>query len=67
MANGTMKWFEAHKSFGTIAVDKGGQDVLVHYSPPEMGGCKGLKESQHAVFEVGEAAKGPQADAVKLA
>jgi CspA family cold shock protein len=67
MANGTVKWFNAEKGYGFITVDDGGQDVFVHYSAIDMAGYKVLEEGQQVVFEVGTGAKGPQAEAVKLA
>ena len=63
MAQGTVKWFNAEKGFGFIAVD-GGQDVFVHYSAIQMDGYKSLEEGQRVNFEVVQGAKGPQADAV---
>ena len=66
MAQGTVKWFNAEKGFGFIAVD-GGQDVFVHYSAIQMDGYKSLDEGQRVNFEVVQGEKGPQADAVRVA
>lgn len=66
MAQGTVKWFNAEKGYGFITVDDG-QDVFVHYSAIDMSGYKSLEEGQAVVFEVGTGAKGPQAEAVRLA
>jgi CspA family cold shock protein len=66
VAQGTVKWFNAEKGFGFIAVD-GGQDVFVHYSAIQMDGYKSLDEGQRVEFEVVQGEKGPQADAVRSA
>jgi CspA family cold shock protein len=66
VAQGTVKWFNAEKGFGFIAVD-GGQDVFVHYSAILMDGYKSLEEGQRVNFEVVQGAKGPQADSVTAA
>ena len=66
VAQGTVKWFNAEKGFGFIAVD-GGQDVFVHYSAIQMDGYKSLDEGQRVTFEVVQGEKGPQADAVRTA
>ena len=66
VAQGTVKWFNAEKGFGFIAVD-GGQDVFVHYSAIQMDGYKTLEEGQRVTFEVVQGEKGPQADAVRNA
>ena len=66
VAQGTVKWFNAEKGFGFIAVD-GGQDVFVHYSAIQMDGYKSLDEGQRVEFEVVQGSKGPQADAVRSA
>jgi cold shock protein len=66
VAQGTVKWFNAEKGFGFIAVD-GGQDVFVHYSAIQMDGYKSLDEGQRVTFEVVQGEKGPQADAVRAA
>src|ERR1700754_5069224 len=66
MAQGTVKWFNAEKGYGFIAVD-GGADVFVHYSAIQMDGYRTLEEGQRVEFEISQGQKGPQADMVKLA
>ena len=51
MAQGTVKWFNAEKGFGFIAVD-GGPDVFVHYSAIQMDGFRALAEGDRVEFEV---------------
>ena len=65
MAQGTVKWFNAEKGFGFIAVD-GGQDVFVHYSAIDMPGYKSLEENSRVEFEISQGQKGPQADGVRV-
>ncbi|MDQ1484696.1 MAG: cold shock protein [Actinomycetota bacterium] len=64
MVQGTVKWFNAEKGFGFIAVD-GGPDVFVHYSAIQMDGYKALDQDQRVELEVMQGQKGPQADAVR--
>ena len=66
MAQGTVKWFNAEKGYGFIAVD-GGRDVFVHYSAIEADGYRTLEEGQRVEFDVVQGAKGPQAESVKMA
>ena len=66
MPQGTVKWFNAEKGFGFIAVD-GGPDVFVHYSAIQKDGYKTLDEGERVEFEVTQGQKGPQADAVRPA
>ena len=47
MAQGTVKWFNAEKGFGFIAVDGGGGDVFVHFSAIESTGFRSLEEKFH--------------------
>jgi cold shock protein len=65
VAQGTVKWFNAEKGYGFIAVD-GGQDVFVHYSSIAMDGYRSLDEGQRVEFEVAQGNKGPQADQVRV-
>jgi cold shock protein len=64
VAQGTVKWFNAEKGYGFIAVD-GGQDVFVHYSAIQSEGYRSLEEGQRVEFEVTQGQKGPQADQVR--
>ncbi|GLW97451.1 cold-shock protein [Microtetraspora sp. NBRC 16547] len=64
MAQGTVKWFNADKGYGFIAVD-GGKDVFVHYSAIMMDGYKALEQGQRVEFDVTQGQKGPQAEGVR--
>ena len=65
MAQGAVKWFNAEKGFGFIAVDGGGADVFVHYTEIQGSGFRTLEENQKVEFEVGQSPKGPQATGVR--
>lgn len=65
MAKGTVKWFNAEKGFGFIAPEDGSADVFVHFSEIQGNGFRTLEENQLVEFEIGEGAKGPQAQAVR--
>src|SRR5713226_6746698 len=64
MAQGTVKWFNADKGYGFIAVD-GGRDVFVHFSAIQMDGYRSLEEGQRVEFDVEQSDRGPQAIAVR--
>jgi cold shock protein len=66
MTKGTVKWFNADKGYGFIAVEGGGADVFVHYSAIEAAGYRSLEEGQTVEFDVTEGQKGPQAANVRL-
>jgi CspA family cold shock protein len=65
MATGKVKWFNAEKGFGFIAVEGGGPDVFVHYSAIQADGYRTLEEDQAVEFEITQGQKGPQADMVR--
>lgn len=65
MAQGAVKWFNAEKGFGFIAVDGGGADVFVHYSAIATDGYRSLDENQRVEFDVTQGPKGPQAENVR--
>ncbi|CAM4021550.1 cold-shock protein [Nocardiopsis rhodophaea] len=65
MTQGVVKWFNADKGFGFIAIDGGGDDVFVHYSAIESSGYRSLEENQRVEFEVVQGDRGPQAANVR--
>ncbi|MFE5940797.1 cold-shock protein [Streptomyces sp. NPDC056470] len=64
MATGMVKWFNAAKGFGFIQQDEGGPDVFVHYSCIAGSGYRELHEGQEVRFDIGQGARGPQAENV---
>ncbi|MBT0993135.1 cold-shock protein [Cellulomonas sp. DKR-3] len=67
MAQGTVKWFNAEKGYGFITPDAGGADLFVHFSAIQVDGYRTLEEGQAVEFELGQGAKGPQAEQVRPA
>jgi CspA family cold shock protein len=65
VAQGSVKWFNAEKGYGFIAVD-GGQDVFVHFSAIVADGYKTLEDGQRVEFEIAQGQKGPQAESVRV-
>ena len=55
---GTVKFFNASKSFGFITPDVGGKDVFVHVSAGEAAGMHTLSEGQHGTFDAQPDARG---------
>ncbi len=64
VAQGTVKWFNADKGYGFIAVD-GGRDVFVHFSAIKMDGYRSLAEGQRVEFDIEQSDRGPQASSVR--
>ena len=64
MTQGVVKWFNAEKGFGFIAVE-GGADVFVHYSAIQSDGYRSLEENQRVDFDITQGPKGPQAENVR--
>ena len=65
MAQGTVKWFNSEKGYGFIEREDGEGDIFVHYSEIQGSGFRNLEENQQVEFELGEGAKGPQAQQVR--
>mgnify|MGYP002714399806 CR=1 FL=1 len=65
MAQGTVKWFNAEKGFGFIAVEGSSEDVFVHYSAIDTPGFRTLEDGQQVEFEITQGPKGQQAEAVR--
>ena len=56
-----MKWFNAEKGFGFIAVDGDSRDVFVHHSAILADGYRELHEDQRVEFDIVKGDRGLQA------
>jgi len=63
MVRGTVKWFNADKGYGFLAVD-GQDDVFVHWSKIVSDGYKTLEDGQQVEFQIIDGPKGREADTV---
>jgi CspA family cold shock protein len=63
MVRGTVKWFNADKGYGFLAVD-GQDDVFVHWSKIVSDGYRTLEDGQNVEFQIVDGPKGREADAV---
>ena len=61
---GTVKWFNADKGYGYIALDNG-PDVFVHYTALQMDGYRALEVGQRVELEVVAGAEGPVGEKVR--
>jgi CspA family cold shock protein len=59
MTQGTVKWFNAQKGFGFIAMED--RDVFVHISAVQAAGIDTLNEGDAVMFDLETTAKGPAA------
>lgn len=51
---GIVKWFNADKGYGFIALDDGSPDAFVHISEVEKAGLSNLNENQKIEFDLQE-------------
>ncbi|WNB87123.1 cold shock domain-containing protein [Cellulomonas sp. ATA003] len=67
MPQGTVRWFDAERGFGFLALEDDAEDLFVHASEiVGDDGPKQLREGQVVEFELGEGARGPQARRVRV-
>ncbi len=67
MTEGTVRWFDADRGFGFIALGQEAEDLYVHASEiVSDDATKLLREGQVVEFEIGEGDRGPQARRVRL-
>ena len=64
---GTVKWYNATKGFGFVAISDSGKDVFVHASALQRSGVPQLVEGQTVWVDVVQGAKGPEAASVRAA
>jgi CspA family cold shock protein len=64
---GTVRWFDAERGFGFLALGDDAEDLFVHASEVVGGdGPRVLREGQEVEFEIGEGDRGPQARRVRV-
>lgn len=67
MPEGTVRWFDADRGFGFIALEEGAEDLFVHASEIVGGDApRLLREGQVVEFEIGQGDRGPQARRVRV-
>ena len=67
MPEGTVRWFDAERGFGFLALGDEAEDLFVHASQVmNDDGTNLLREGQVVEFEVGEGPRGPQARRVRV-
>lgn len=67
MTEGTVRWFDADRGFGFIALGQETEDLYVHASEIVSDDpTKLLREGQVVEFEIGEGDRGPQARRVRV-
>ncbi|WP_460967443.1 cold-shock protein [Pedococcus soli] len=67
MTEGTVRWFDADRGFGFIALGPEAEDLYVHASEIiSNDAMKLLREGQVVEFEIGEGDRGPQARRVRV-
>lgn len=67
MPEGTVRWFDADRGFGFIALGQDAEDLFVHASEVVSHDAKKLlREGQVVEFEIGEGDRGPQARRVRV-
>ena len=63
---GKVKWFNKVKGFGFVTTEEG-KEIFIHFTGIANEGFRTLKEGQEVIFDIEDAAKGPQAVNVKPA
>jgi len=67
VTQGTVRWFDADRGFGFIALGQESDDLYVHASEiVSDDAMKLLREGQVVEFEIGEGDRGPQARRVRV-
>lgn len=66
MPEATVRWFDAERGFGFLALGPDDEDLFVHASEILGDGTKQLREGQVVEFEPGEGPRGPQARRVRV-